>query len=417
MNVSWTSLFTSFAVRSRLRMLRTVVRIRLPATFVPQSYTRGRTGRARQAQCCAARCSANDIRSCAPPSGGLEMSSESAVSAMNGSPTPRPGLSSRGIIPSPSSATSIRRLPSSIQAATRTAPGRRPTYACRTAFVTASETASLTEDSSGSCTPTARAKAATSLRRAGTEAGTATIDRCSCTLTAAFSPLRPPMTANLHRVDGWLRLRARDQPAEHDDRLRARDARVRPDPLQRGLEMGDVVGTHLHQRVGLAGDGVRRDDLRLAGKRLAQRHRAHVRDAVDLDERLGALAERGRVDDRREARDDAALAQPVDAALDRGRGQAHALAQLRQAQPAVLQELGDDAAVDLVYAAKDEASGGAASRNGVPAASVSSSRSASQSVSAALIVSGGARRTVCSCVSLASTPASSRRSHVWRALP
>jgi hypothetical protein len=61
-----------------------------------------------------------------------------------------------------------------------------------------------------------------------------------------------------------------------------------------------------------------------------------------------ALTARGRVDERGEARDDTALAQAVDAPLDRRRGQVHPLAELGQAAPAVLEQLGDDAPVDLV---------------------------------------------------------------------
>ena len=137
---------------------------------------------------------------------------------------------------------------------------------------------------------------------------------------------------------------------QDDRRLRPRDLRPRPDPLDGRLEVRDVGRAHVDERVGVAAHRVRRDDLGLTGERLAQRARAHVRRAVDLDERLGVLAERAGVDERGEARDDAGRAQPVDAPLDRRRGEAHALAELGEAQPAVLEQLGDDVAIDLVHA-------------------------------------------------------------------
>src|SRR4051794_12390605 len=304
-----------------------------------------------------------------------------------------------------------------------------------TAFVTASDTASLTAASCGSRTPAAATNSATAPRSAGTEAGTAGRDRRSDGVTggARSVPRRAPPSLPLRR-DTWcgvplgprdysrgpggcgaadLRLVAGDEPAEDDDRLRPRDLGMRADALDGRLEVADVGCAQVHERVGLTGDRVGRDDLVLSGERLAQRHRAHVRLAVDLDEGLRVLPERGGIDARGEPRDDPGRAQAVDAPLDGGRGQVHALPELSEAQAPVFEQLGNDAAVDLVYAAKDAGRGAAATRW---APSTASRRSSSQSASAVVSVSAGARRSVRSCVSLASTPAASSSSQTSRPL-
>src|SRR5436305_5635142 len=151
-----------------------------------------------------------------------------------------------------------------------------------TAFVTASEPASFTASICGATIPAALAKSATAARSTGTDAGTAGSDRRSGALTADAATSSPHIPRSLA---GQPRTRTRctgkyphsrreiatsavagDEPAQHDGRLRARDLRVRADALDRRLEMSDVGGAHVDERVGLAADGVRRDDLGLDGE-------------------------------------------------------------------------------------------------------------------------------------------------------
>ena len=73
---------------------------------------------------------------------------------MSGSPSPRPGESSRGAIPLPSSVTrSSSHAGSRKLTDTVTVPSGRSRNACTTAFVTASETARRTPLRPGSATP------------------------------------------------------------------------------------------------------------------------------------------------------------------------------------------------------------------------------------------------------------------------
>jgi hypothetical protein len=69
----------------------------------------------------------------------------------------------------------------------------------------------------------------------------------------------------------------------------------------------------------------------------------------ELDQCLGAVAERRMVDDGSEALERAALAQAVDAALDGGSGQGDVVADVVVRAPAVFDEQRKDLSIGRVY--------------------------------------------------------------------
>ena len=87
----------------------------------------------------------NVIDSSVPPPSGTRRSTSAASRPIVGSPSPRPGLSGRGRIPTPVVGDDHGQLVRRRSAAlTRTVPGSRSMNACSTALVTASVTASAT---------------------------------------------------------------------------------------------------------------------------------------------------------------------------------------------------------------------------------------------------------------------------------
>ena len=76
-----------------------------------------------------------------PPPGGSRMSTCAASRPIVGSPSPSPGLSARGCIPRPLSATTTVSSSAAVEMVTRTRPGSRSMKAWMTELVTASVTA------------------------------------------------------------------------------------------------------------------------------------------------------------------------------------------------------------------------------------------------------------------------------------
>src|SRR4051794_25113070 len=103
-----------------------------------------------------------------PPPAGWRMSKCEASWPISGRPIPSPGLSGRGCMPRPSSATTTVSSSTPAVAQTRTEPGLRSMNACITALVTASETASARSVRTRSVAPWVRAKSCTARRSSGT---------------------------------------------------------------------------------------------------------------------------------------------------------------------------------------------------------------------------------------------------------
>ena len=83
----------------------------------------------------------------------------------------------------------------------------------------------------------------------------------------------------------------------------------------------DVGRAQVHQRVGLAGDRVRADHLRVSPRGRPDLRRRRPAGAEQLDEGFRGPADGGRVDDGGESPDDPGGSKPVDPALDRRGGE------------------------------------------------------------------------------------------------
>ena len=91
-----------------------------------------------------------------------------------------------------------------------------------------------------------------------------------------------------------------------------------PKPFHELLEIGNALNARANHRIGLAGDGERRDDLIQPAERAADvGGRDSVR-AVDLDQRLDPLSDCPRVDAGAVPDDDAIVLKAIDATLDCG---------------------------------------------------------------------------------------------------
>src|SRR6266545_3802674 len=145
------------------------------------------------------------------------------------------------------------------------------------------------------------------------------------------------------------RQRPLHQPGQYDHRLGLGDERFGAQPLQRLLQMPDVGGPQVHQRVRPTRDRVRPDHLRVPPGRLRDLRRSGTPGAVQLDERLRGPAERRRVDHRGEGPDHAGRPEPVHPPLHRRGRQRHLRADLGVRLPGVRTQDGDDPPVDFVH--------------------------------------------------------------------
>ena len=139
-----------------------------------------RPGRTLEAQCANRGCGSprrttvNVIRTSVPPSGCVEICTASASRVMSGSPSPRPGLSGRGVMPRPWSRMTTWTMSSMSRAESSTGPGRPSSrYAWSTAFVAASETARPMSSTSAIGTGSVSSSALSAWRSSPTLAGTA----------------------------------------------------------------------------------------------------------------------------------------------------------------------------------------------------------------------------------------------------
>ena len=97
----------------------------------------------------------------------------------------------------------------------------------------------------------------------------------------------------------------------------------------------------LHEEAILAGDAVAFDDLGARARDLGHALQLPRRGA-DAHDRAEAVAERAGVDFRAVARDAALVLQALEALGDRRRGQADAPAELREAEPGIVLQFGEE---------------------------------------------------------------------------
>ena len=131
-------------------------------------------------------------------------------------------------------------------------------------------------------------------------------------------------------------------------RLGADHVGLRVDPLDRPLEVLDVVGTQVHDRVGIAGDRVGAEDLRVVGEAAAQCGERGFTGAEDLEEGLRALSKGILVKDRAVSADDPVTLQALDPALYRWRRERDAPADLDEAEAGAVGEQRKNPAIQLV---------------------------------------------------------------------
>ena len=126
-----------------------------------------------------------------------------------------------------------------------------------------------------------------------------------------------------------------------------REDHLRAGPLHQpvSLELHDqplqvrvVPSAHTGDRVGVAGHAPGFDHLRVGAERLGHLVEQRPRGEEQLDQGLGQLAQRGVVDDGGEPPEYALSAQPVNAALDRRRGERDVAADVVVGAPAVCDE-------------------------------------------------------------------------------
>jgi hypothetical protein len=110
-----------------------------------------------------------------------------------------------------------------------------------------------------------------------------------------------------------------------------------------------VLGAQVQDRARRASDGVRGLDLGVVHDRLADLRARHPSLAEQLDERVRLPPERRVVDRRRVALDHPVALEPIDPALDRGRGQRDAPADVLERTPGILPHQCNDSLVDCVH--------------------------------------------------------------------
>src|ERR1700733_2781957 len=142
--------------------------------------------------------------------------------------------------------------------------------------------------------------------------------------------------------------------AQDDERLGADDlgapAAALADAVDDSLEVIDVVDPQAHERVGVAGDRERLDQLREVIERVVDVSDLGSRGKAELGERLELAAELRVVEDRGVAADVAGGLQPVDAALGGGGGKVYEPADLAGRAPGVPNEQVEDAVIKRVEA-------------------------------------------------------------------
>ena len=129
---------------------------------------------------------ANVIESSVPPPGASRMSTWAASRPIVGSPSPSPGLSARGCIPRPLSATTTVSSSAAVEMVTCTRPGSRSMNAWMTELVTASVTARVRSTTSSGVAPCSCANARTRPRASVTLAGSAGSSQSSRAATAGI---------------------------------------------------------------------------------------------------------------------------------------------------------------------------------------------------------------------------------------
>jgi len=141
-----------------------------------------------------------------------------------------------------------------------------------------------------------------------------------------------------------------DQSGQHDHAPCPLHERLGGDPLHYLLEVPDIGGPDMHQRVGVPGHRAGVRHLRVPPDRRGDHLGRGGPAAEQLHVRLGRPAERGRIDPSGEPGDRAGRAKPVHPPLDGRRRQANLAPDHRVAGAGVPDQHGDDPRVDLIQA-------------------------------------------------------------------
>src|SRR3954451_24238559 len=176
----------------------------------------------------------------------------------------------------------------------------------------------------------------------------------SPTTSTCGSPSRSPSIrsspgATHRRTDDSSFLEWALKECRQDDRgARAGDRRRLAEALEDVLEVDRVLRADDEDGARLARHRVGGGDLGMRADRGEDVGAGEAPLGRQLDDRLRLPAEAARVDERREALDDALGAQPVDAPLDRRRGQRDVRADVLERAPGVLAQQCNDLPVCLV---------------------------------------------------------------------
>ena len=197
------------------------------------------------------------------------------------------------------------------------------------------------------------------------EYGTVVTDRYAVNIQVHGATIDMPKSA-LSGVDlaGLVALRnegvkshcgglAIDAGREHDEGYRAIDAVQRADLIEHPVHLAHGIGDHDRDRVMLAADGVKLAHFgELAQCRLGAR--LQLRNHGDQHVRLDLLSLLVGTHAYREAGDDAARQESLNAAVNRGAREPQAPAQLGRRRATVFSQQGENLAVGGIYRHNDE---------------------------------------------------------------